>query len=325
MKEVERTWKKREEQGMNKRVGRSNFIEEVQISHNICKYVATSLLLTATHIKHCENSTAFCKSVYLDAGNRINFMQYVESCTDFVKRPSIIKATIPHLVDNLLSCFSIGTCRISCHRFYRTSSNTSLLENYELRPQMYQFLYSTWCCLEKEIKPRLNSRVYLQSPLKLFARISSRHSVLTRCTKHWLTSLQAWCLRLFQSILNLQWSYMCMSSWTRVCSICASLKKCPEHRMTAPGSGVNPPERVRSHGAQRTFNLGTSHPLSLRCFSMNTTAGPGKSRNQGKRWHRYETDCNSWDIPWSSHNDGSDAFGGLLTVPLQSHRFLSLT
>jgi len=43
MKEAERTWKKREEPGMNKRVGRSNFIEEVQIAHNICKYVTTTL------------------------------------------------------------------------------------------------------------------------------------------------------------------------------------------------------------------------------------------------------------------------------------------
>lgn len=97
-----------------------------------------------------------------------------------------------------------------------------------------------------------------------------------RCTRHLLTSLQAWCLRLLQSILNLQWSYICMSSWTIVCSICASLKKCPEHKTTAPGSGVNPPTRVRSHGAQRTFDLGTWHPLSLRCFSINTTAGPVK-------------------------------------------------
>ena len=43
MKEVERTWKKREEPGINKRVGRSSFIEEVQIAHNICKYVTTLL------------------------------------------------------------------------------------------------------------------------------------------------------------------------------------------------------------------------------------------------------------------------------------------
>jgi hypothetical protein len=29
----------------------------------------------------------------------------------------------------------------------------------------------TWCCFEKATKPRLSSRVYRQSPLKLFARI----------------------------------------------------------------------------------------------------------------------------------------------------------
>jgi hypothetical protein len=60
----------------------------------------------------------------------------------------------------------------------------------------------------------------------------------------------------------------------RVCSMCDWLKKWPEHKTTAPGFGVNPPARVRSHGAQRMFDLGTSHPLSLRCLSMNTTAGP---------------------------------------------------
>ena len=145
MKEVERTWKKREELGMNKRVGRSNFIEEVQIAHNICKYVTTIavnywLQLILSIVRNPKDSI-LCKSVYLDAGNRVNFTQYIESCTDFVKRSSIIKATIPHLVDNLLSCFSIGTRQIGCHRFYRTSSNTSLFENYELGGRLQSLLW----------------------------------------------------------------------------------------------------------------------------------------------------------------------------------------
>lgn len=62
-----------------------------------------------------------------------------------------------------------------------------------------------------------------------------------------------------------------------------SLKNWPAHRITAPGSGVNPPARVRSQGAQRTFDFGTSQPLSLRCLSMNVTAGPDFFLKKKKR------------------------------------------
>lgn len=88
-----------------------------------------------------------------------------------------------------------------------------------------------------------------------------------------LTSLHAWCRKLFQSTLNLQWSYMCTSSCVRVSSICFLFKKWLWQSTMAP-KGVKPPVRTGEHGVQIMLSAGTGQPDSSRCLSMNVTEGP---------------------------------------------------
>lgn len=150
---------------------------------------------------------------------------------------------------------------------------------------------------------------HAQSPDKLAARIwngltgqGQSHALKDSKVEGERTSEQAWCRRFVQSTLNLQWSYMCRSSWLSVS--CRKVRrprqydalstKAQRWRLTpmcflstslswqskTPCSELNPPALVESQGAQWMLSPVVSQPDSFRCFRMKTTDGSAQVKQK---------------------------------------------
>lgn len=133
---------------------------------------------------------------------------YARRLTYLVKRSSVIETTLPNLIHRTRRCRFIETVGVRSNRQYRPPADTCLCTRITdhgaakevSKTDIAGIGHATWCCLVNDTCPRLSSRMYLQSPLRLFARIFGVHSRVSdkhgdneeKITRfHGLTSLQA--------------------------------------------------------------------------------------------------------------------------------------
>ena len=102
--------------------------------------------------------------------------------TYFVKRSGVIETTLPNFIHRTRRCRFIGTVGVRSNRQYRPPTDTCLsitdhgVVKEASKTDIASIRDATWCCLVNDTCPRPSSRMYLQSPLRLFARIFAVHS-----------------------------------------------------------------------------------------------------------------------------------------------------
>lgn len=100
-----------------------------------------------------------------------------------VKRSSVIEATLPNFIHRTRRRRFVGTVGVRSDREYRPPTDTCLcthqrdqgVEKGASKTDIASMGDATWCCLVNDTCPRPSSRIYLQSPLRLFARIFTTH------------------------------------------------------------------------------------------------------------------------------------------------------
>lgn len=98
-----------------------------------------------------------------------------------VERPCVVETALPYFIDSLFRGCLVGARRIGTHRQHRTASHALLFRQRDVQSALYRrgdtSARPAWCCFENDTNPRRNSRLHLQSPLRLFARIFHSGSV----------------------------------------------------------------------------------------------------------------------------------------------------